>query len=607
MAIEKVVEIKVISEQAKKNISDINSVIDEQRAILVLLEEEYINAKKALDKYNASGRINLAQEQQLKKTLSERKDALQDQRLGLKKLAIEQREANQVAKQFREGQKENTNIIRGIDKLTGGFATKIVKLTKGFKSGVKGIKGFIVGLSGVKKALIGTGIGALVVLVGTLVANFDKIKSALFGISKESKAAAESAKDIADESQQQLENLEGSENILRQQGKTEKEIRDLKKQQTDETIKSLEAQLIAQKTIKDEQIKTAQRNRTILTGILNFLLVPITSITKSIDAIGKKFGKDFGLTEAVGGATSFVAETLFSGIDEEGDKALEETEKILLRLKNKRAGFLVQEQKEKEDKRKKEEEAQALKTQKELEQELARLESIEQIRENFKQKIKDKEAETELEQLALEEERKLAELDKLNATEEQKLEVLTYYAGLRTDLEEKENKKKANLEKLRKKQILGDAQNTFSQIANLAGKDSKVGKALALASATISGVEGVQNAYTTAQKSPITTFFPAYPVVQAALAGAVAAKNIATIKKTDPTGGGATSISNVATSGGGASLPPSFNIVGASDTNQLADAIGGQTQQPIQAFVVANDVTTAQSLENNIVEGATLG
>ena len=607
MAIEKVVEIKVISEQAKKNISDINSVIDEQRAILVLLEEEYINAKNALDKYNASGKINLAQEQQLKKTLSERKNALQDQRLGLKKLAIEQREANQVAKQFREGQKENTNIIRGIDKLTGGFATKIVKLTKGFKSGVKGIKGFIGSLSGVKKALIGTGIGALVVLVGTLVANFDKIKSALFGISKESKAAAESAKDIADESQQQLENLEGSENILRQQGKTEKEIRDLKKQQTDETIKSLEAQLIAQKTIKDEQIKTAQRNRTILTGILNFLLVPITRITKSIDAIGKKFGKDFGLTEAVGGATSLVAETLFSGIDEEGDQALKDTEKILLRLKNKRAGFLVQEQKEKEDKRKKEEEAQALKTQKELEQELARLESIEQIRENFKQKIKDKEAETELEQLAIEEERKLAELDKLNATEEQKLEVLTYYAGLRTDLEEKENKKKANLEKLRKKQILGDAQNTFSQIANLAGKDSKVGKALALASATISGVEGVQNAYTTAQKSPITTFFPAYPVVQAALAGAVAAKNIATIKKTDPTGGGATSISNVATSAGGASLPPSFNIVGASDTNQLADAIGGQTQQPIQAFVVANDVTTAQSLENNIVEGATLG
>ena len=53
--------------------------------------------------------------------------------------------------------------------------------------------------------------------------------------------------------------------------------------------------------------------------------------------------------------------------------------------------------------------------------------------------------------------------------------------------------------------------------------------------------------------------------------------------------------------------PPSFNIVGATETSQLAEAVGSQTQQPIQAYVVANDVTTAQSLENNIVEGATIG
>ena len=55
------------------------------------------------------------------------------------------------------------------------------------------------------------------------------------------------------------------------------------------------------------------------------------------------------------------------------------------------------------------------------------------------------------------------------------------------------------------------------------------------------------------------------------------------------------------------SIPPEFNTVGASGTNQLADAIGGQSQQPIQTFVVANDVTTSQSLERNIVTGATIG
>ena len=42
------------------------------------------------------------------------------------------------------------------------------------------------------------------------------------------------------------------------------------------------------------------------------------------------------------------------------------------------------------------------------------------------------------------------------------------------------NNKKAEIEKLRKKQILEDAKNTFNQIGQLAGKDSKIGKAMAI-------------------------------------------------------------------------------------------------------------------------------
>ena len=54
------------------------------------------------------------------------------------------------------------------------------------------------------------------------------------------------------------------------------------------------------------------------------------------------------------------------------------------------------------------------------------------------------------------------------------------------------------------------------------------------------------------------------------------------------------------------SVPPAFNIVGAGAENQLAETIAGQTQQPIKAFVTSQDVTTAQSLERNIVEGASI-
>jgi len=54
------------------------------------------------------------------------------------------------------------------------------------------------------------------------------------------------------------------------------------------------------------------------------------------------------------------------------------------------------------------------------------------------------------------------------------------------------------------------------------------------------------------------------------------------------------------------SAPPAFNLVGAGAGNQLAETIAGQTQQPIKAFVTSQDVTTAQSLERNIVEGASI-
>ena len=52
---------------------------------------------------------------------------------------------------------------------------------------------------------------------------------------------------------------------------------------------------------------------------------------------------------------------------------------------------------------------------------------------------------------------------------------------------------------------------------------------------------------------------------------------------------------------------PAFNIVGQSATNQLADVLASQGQQPIQAFVVSGDVSTAQELDRNIIEGATIG
>ena len=259
---------------------------------------------------------------------------------------------------------------------------------------------------------------------------------------------------------------------------------------------------------------------------------------------------------------------------------------------------------EEEQKKIKEEQDNKIKKEKDLE--IKRLESIDKIQQDFKKKKQDEEAQTEIQKIELEQQRTLEELDRLNATEEQKANIKLYYADLISKEEKKNEDTKIKLDKIRTKQTLGDAQNTFNQIAQLAGKDSKVGKAMAIASATISGVQGVQNAYTTAQKSPITLAFPAYPAIQAGLAGAIALKNIASIKSVNPSGGGGSNVPKPSVPAG-ASTPPSFNVVGQSGTNQLAEAIGSQSQQPVQAYVVANDVTTAQSMDRNIIDDASIG
>jgi hypothetical protein len=163
--------------------------------------------------------------------------------------------------------------------------------------------------------------------------------------------------------------------------------------------------------------------------------------------------------------------------------------------------------------------------------------------------------------------------------------------------------KEIELSKAKKEAIIGDALQTLNSIAQLAGEGTAIAKGVAVAQATMSGIEGVQNAYTTAQKSPITAFFPAYPIVQAGLAGVFSGlqiKKILSVDKSGKGGGG-----SVGGGGGSAPTPPQFNIVGQSGTNQLAQSIGARQGQPIQAYVVGNEVTTQQALDRSRVTTAT--
>ena len=155
-----------------------------------------------------------------------------------------------------------------------------------------------------------------------------------------------------------------------------------------------------------------------------------------------------------------------------------------------------------------------------------------------------------------------------------------------------------------KEENLAKVGNALSSFSELAGKETAAGKALAIASTLIQTYQSAQSSYASLAGIPVVG--PALGVAAAGAAVFAGMKQIQNIKKTKvPNGGGG------ASAGGGASVgaaptPPSFNVVGASETSALGDAVASQTNEPVQAYVVSNDVTTAQSLENNIVEGATI-
>ena len=156
-----------------------------------------------------------------------------------------------------------------------------------------------------------------------------------------------------------------------------------------------------------------------------------------------------------------------------------------------------------------------------------------------------------------------------------------------------------------KSKNLANTENALNSLGALAGEQTATGKGLAIASATINTYRGVSDAL--AAKT-VTPFETALKFVNAAAILGNGLKNVQKIAsvKIPKTSGGGGGVSGSAPSGGAAPAPPSFNVVGASETSVLADTVAEQTNEPVQAYVVSNDVTTAQSLENNIVEGATL-
>jgi len=129
-------------------------------------------------------------------------------------------------------------------------------------------------------------------------------------------------------------------------------------------------------------------------------------------------------------------------------------------------------------------------------------------------------------------------------------------------------------------------------LADILGKETKAGKAVAATMATINTYQAVSNALKFG-KTPFKYVDAGITAAQ----GFMQVKNI--LSTTGPkTSGGGTGAASV--------QPPDFNIIGSTGTNQLAEAIGSTTQEPIKAYVVSSEVTSAQELDRNIEESASI-
>ena len=491
-----------------------------------------------------------------------------------------------------------------------------------------------------KGAIIATGIGALVVGVGLLIANFDKIKNSIMGISEASKDLQATTKATTELNKKNLETLNNQENILKLQGKTEREILMMKIDGQKKVVESIKNELAAQKVVNEEKIQGSKRNQRILQFTLKLLSAGPLLLLKTIDflgegveklinsvtqsAVGKKiFGLepidvDFGLTEKANKLIEKASTLVFdpSETEEQGKEDLKKLEEQLLQQENALAGFQLRAidmdakaAKVKQDKIDKvNADAKAKrdkKNAKEIADQAARDNKAVEDYMNFLQAKEDLENLYFESLLTQQQQEENAVADKyFNLIEQAKLygEDVTVLEEAR-EHEINEIKKKFAKEDLERQQAVEDAKiglaidgvGALINLTSAFAKDNEksqrkafeINKKLQIAQAIMSTYQGANAIFSAAALNPATVLFPAQPFIAAGIAIVNGLANVASISKqqfqtSSPGGGGVQTPSF----GGGGGTPP---------TLQPANTSTLVPQQQTQVFVTETDITSTQN------------
>lgn len=261
----------------------------------------------------------------------------------------------------------------------------------------------------------------------------------------------------------------------------------------------------------------------------------------------------------------------------------------------------------------------------ELEQEeLDRQRGIQDMIQQLRLENVQDEEQAALEGLRIAEEAAMRELENLNATEEEKAQLRAEFETRRQQIEdefraereaaaEEERQKQADadkkaaddaiaLEKAVAQSKLQVSADAFSALAQIAGEQSAVGKAAAVAAATINTYQAATNALA---NTPAPPPFPQIAAGVAIASGLVQVRKILKTKTPGPSGGGG---------GGGGNVPtipsiPTFNPEQALASNNQsltglqnpgAAVTPGGESTPVRAYVVATEVTSAQEANQQI-------
>ncbi len=526
-----------------------------------------------------------------------------------------QKEYSKLEKEVAKTKDTQEELGGVLDKTTGGAITKF----KGLKSSLGGV---IKSFKTLRGAIIATGIGALIVAVGSLTAMFSRSEEGQNKFAKiltQLGVIAGNVMDIFSDLGKVVFNVFTGN--FKAAGEALNEVTEGIKNFGEETRKEIElagelSDMRAKADIEERKLITerAEANRRVAELREKAADKENVSVQERIEAIKEagRIEEEITQKEIEAARLRFEAKQLENSLAESTKEDLDEEARLKARLTELETGRL---------KIQKALTAEITTALREEEAERNRIEAERKAKEAEEEKLKE---EKEKEQKAKEaaEKKRLAE----EAAAEEKAII-------------ERNERIAANEAATQQKIMDAKRMAVDTAISLFGAETAAGKAALIAKQILAAQEMIQEARKTITFSSLVAArssaavaegtaqtakigFPQNIPMLIAYAlqavGIISAISSAVGKSKRVAGsigaGGGISVDTTAAAGASSassitapSIVPQFNTVGASGTNQLASILGGQQEQPIRAFVVSGDVSTAQEMDRNIISSASLG